>query len=302
MAGPWIETLHKILNLVKEEQVYFEKNLSALAWVMWQWDRILYKSRLSDKANHAYDNNPKDMLYEEIEQKVSKAYSDLVYDAWSASIDRHYGEDTRQMARLPLELKLNKTMDEYLALCLNPQYEYNLIYPTKEHVYDHLLCVIGNGLDWNKDGFLARTGPAGTDTDLFGDFRFAHLSFDQDVKRKVNLVFDNSELKQEMKKSIINLRRLRLKRKEEKAQAEKDLRDLMSDNGAQTFQPRPVAIKKYYYPIQGIWSAIKNMPTNVHPSYIKAAIEICEDILRLETETNENKQEAKNILAKYTVT
>ena len=95
---------------------------------------------------------------------LTKEQANLVYDAWACSGTQ---SESRDWPPTELELKLNKTMDEWVTMSLGTYYPYNSLYPQKWSVYSHLLSTIGNGIDWNKDRFLTNMAPSENDSIKF---------------------------------------------------------------------------------------------------------------------------------------
>lgn len=191
----------KILKLMKENQNYLcKKNKPLLAYLMLRWQNLYYAGRIlygDEKFGYQCQNNPK---YEFESMENSEANGNIIYDAWAVSIDMqvmapaefreksdwigvrdHYQMNEKDFDQLAtffnkdndftkLLHKKNKTMQEWYALLSDPNHRYSSMYPTKKSVDDHLLCVIGNGYDWNKDGFICDDGPSGEDGSDYGKY------------------------------------------------------------------------------------------------------------------------------------
>lgn len=168
--SPFVRGMYKILRLVVKEEKFFKNNPKALAWTMFQYDQLDRSSRYLDVDEEGnqdvYWGNPKYPIIE-LEKEVSEDYANLIYDAWGAGV-RNSGYVEK---KLKAELKINKTVDDYLALFLNSKYRYQSLYESEKDVLDSLLCVIGTGYRWNQDGFLAEIGPSGCDQTIFYNFQ-----------------------------------------------------------------------------------------------------------------------------------
>lgn len=282
-----------ILELVVKHKSFLEKNPKQLALLMKDYDEIHYASRChEDESLHDWDNLKYSVI--DLEEVVSKKYAHLVYDAWCANI-----EDEESSGH-ELEYKPNKTMDDYFAMCLDPEYRYKLIYPNRRAVLNHILCCIGNGYDWNKKGYITKShGPSGTEMETFWNFKKEKL--DSKITKECYWLKD---------KEIIKYRKIYLDKKQSwKKEKYIDLDKLdkilakLDPEYAKKEQERKEQEKKEqetapFYPLCD-YSKIWTMPKNAHSSYKKAAKEICELILSNEKETKENKAMAKKIQNKH---
>lgn len=201
-----------ILKIVDEHQDYLcqPENLDQLAYIMFRWENLFYAARYcyGYKDEGAIlplmycTNNPK---YEIEDLGNTDEKRDLIYDAWAVNLDiigmipdsmrlyrwnhMRFTEDDLNSITPPdltddfyrLLHKSNKTMDEWYAVLGNPKYEYHSIYRTKKAIDDHLLCVIGNGYGWNKEGFLCNDGPSGNDNDSYGFYLGAKDKLRKDI-------------------------------------------------------------------------------------------------------------------------
>lgn len=175
------------------------KNKPFLAYLMLRWQVLFNAGRTvygDQKHGYQCQNNPK---YEFESMATNDRNESIIYDAWGASIGfiqllppdlvkkyKYYGESTPQFDEsdfdelatyfnkedsfTKLQFKKNKTMDDWYAMLGDPNYRYHSLYETKKSIDNHLLCVVGNGYDWNKQGFLCDDGPSGEDTSDFGKY------------------------------------------------------------------------------------------------------------------------------------
>lgn len=162
MNDKFTAPMQEILKMVVKHQEFLSKNPKQLALLMDEFSNLHASSRLHKNEDLHDWNNPKDDILElKYSNIVDKEYADLVYDAWCAEM--HWD---RTPVR-PLERKKNKSMDDIIAMCLDKDYKYHMIYPNRQQVLNYYLCVIGTGLDWLPDGSIGTTGPAGVDMNKF---------------------------------------------------------------------------------------------------------------------------------------
>lgn len=200
----------KILAIVEKYQDVLCKNRPALAYIMARWQNMFYAGRicfgyrgcLNIAELGQCENNPK----YEFEDMFDEDNEDVIYDAWAC--DPTYPLEFRermewvrgeryQMSEsdftelgkmetggefMDLLNKKNKTMDDWYNLLGDPRYTYHSLYTTKQAIDDHLLCTIGNGYDWNKDGYLCNNGPSGEDESDYGMYVCMKGNFPESIR------------------------------------------------------------------------------------------------------------------------
>src|SRR5690606_27702379 len=89
----------------------------------------------------------------------------------------------------------NKTMDEWVDVLTDPQYQYSSLYPLRKSVLNNLLCTIGTGYSINKDGFISTTA-GGVEIDIsdYGNWRTSE--FRDDIQSIVNDIMKNPFVKE----------------------------------------------------------------------------------------------------------
>ncbi len=271
----------RILSEVVERRDFFEQHPKALAYWMGWYDNIHYASRFDkDEKLHDWDNLKYDVI--DLEETVGEEYANLVYDAWGVNIRE--GEDSKRGKLHKLEGKINKTMDEWVKLSLDPAYRYNCIFPNRTAVLNYLLCVIGTGLDWNKEGFICNMGPSGTDLSVFHGYN--SVGKRNLPKALVNLV----ETWKQHKIISSGFRRFNdAKRKEQRKKKERDdAMDVLLATLPKTKSKPKSSPQIEFYPMCE-YSKLVSMPENAHESYKNACKEICEAIVN----TSKDKRNVK---------
>lgn len=186
-TSQFVKNMYKILRVVKTEKKYFKKHPKHLAWLMHQYECLDMTSRFIDEDGDVYWGNPKYPLIElgdELKEELGKDgedYGNLIYDAWGVGVSNDGGLSVYSNA----ECKKNKTMEDYFKLYLDPNYKYTSIYANEHSVENQLICVIGNGMDWNKDGFMCYEGPSGCDETQFYNFQFCTGVIPKRIKNKL---------------------------------------------------------------------------------------------------------------------
>lgn len=317
-----------ILNTIKDNQVYLtqRENLPQLAKLGYMYNTLWYAGRVASydgaipklvvtedgeswECNQCADN-PKYKI--EMCEPQTNEIDNYIYDAWGMHVSNGYGPSWEEFKTIVLEgkefteneikmLKPNKTFDEWVDVLTDKEYQYSMLYKTRRSVADHLLCVIGNGYGYKNGFVICEASGADQDTTDYGDWKNA--KFREDIQLVVNQIMSDPEVETVMvcntkAKEDFEAKELA---KEIKAfgMSYKDF--LKSDKYKELFENQ---VDKYhpYYPICD-YSIISKFDENTDPSYIKAGIEICEEILAHEEEESkrpENVKFAKNFLKKFT--
>ena len=302
------DNMTQVLQLTIKHKSYLEKNPKHLALLMKEYDELHYSSRYHDDENIHDWNNLKYAVID-LEDVVDPEYASMVYDAWAST--RIDDDDGTPESWHPLERKTNKTMDEIVEMCLDPKYRYNSIFPNKKAVLSHYLCTLGSGLCWNKNGFIGEKSPSGESSEMFDFYWEETLPFF--LQEELTWLNDEeiNKCKQRKKKAISDEKKKREdereKHKQEMEKAINEITDLLKGDDLAKFkegmknkaQERIEAeLTAPYYPIHEEYALICHIPENAHPSYVTAAIEVCNDILQGEKESEENKKVATKLLKK----
>lgn len=88
-------------------------------------------------------------------------------------------------------LKINKTFDEWVEVLTDPQYKYQ--YESRKAVACQLMCTLGSGYGINKEGFIIQEA-SGADQDqaIYGDWENA--KFREDIEKVVYDILDIPEV------------------------------------------------------------------------------------------------------------
>jgi len=165
------ETIVKnILKLVSRNFSHFKMHPKQLAWMMMNYELIHRAGRSIGRC----DDNPKYAVIEigkddeKTEIKCAQD-ADLVYDAWANCIsnERKFPDIDQ---RIPNWDQTNPTLDDWVDRLTSPYYEYHSLYKDRDAVEDCILCTIGAGWGWNKDGYVDQTGPSGVGQSIFAGY------------------------------------------------------------------------------------------------------------------------------------
>jgi hypothetical protein len=203
----------------------------------------------------------------------------------------------------------SKTFDEWVELLTDNRYKYHSIHRTRRGVANSLLCVNGSGHSF-FDGYIADEGAAGGDTAIYG--LWEESKFHPDIQAKVDAFMSYPEVRQTVEVGYADIQKW-LKEKEERdygpaRERIKDskkllehIRNEIATNPKTSYTQDSVDVLEKiisgydengkiirreieqhdnysYYPISN-YSNITKMDENTHVSYIKAGLEICEDIV-----------------------
>lgn len=293
-----------ILNTIKDNQVYLTKkeNLPQLAKLGYMYNTLWYGGRVAsyegviDKKVYVEDNgetwegeqcddNPKYKI--EMCEPKNEKIEDYIYDAWGMHVSNDYGPGWEEFHQImtsgkPLSeievklLKPNKTFDEWVEILTDPNYRYSSIYPNRQAVADHLLCVIGNGYEFKNGFIIAGAGGADQDTTDYGDW--SNAKFREDIQVIVDTIMADQEVEKVLKHIDVKSSEYKAEKLAEEIKAfGMSYKEFLKSDDYKKMQIR-FERRFEYYPISG-YSIIKKINKNSDPSYIKVGLEICKYIL-----------------------
>lgn len=208
------------------------------------------------------------------------------------------------------QLKLNKTIDDWVDIFTSDDYTYKSLFGSRRSVLDYLLCTIGTGYGFKGGCVYEKASGADEDTVIYGDWKNA--VFNDTIQQIVNNLMSISEVEETVQQSYLYINGLIEKRKAKQLEEKKKLKDEIlnsmklndlnnskeenkyyeSDefknllnfiklNVPLSRETGGVIIEKYkkYYPICD-YSNISKIDENSDISYIKAGLEICNEILQ----------------------
>lgn len=324
-----------------QEYLTLPENLPQLAKLGWIYNTLWYAGRFCwgsrgalidptltkdnpDSEDYIYtytscDDNPKYKI-EECEPE-NEDIENLIYDAWGMHVSNELStpsyeefvnkiKNGRKLSNLDRKLlKTNKTIDEWVEVLTDKDYKYSSLYPNRRRVLDHLLCTIGNGYGLSKDGFVySEASGADQDEANYGDWE--NCKFRSDINTEINRLLQFKELKATLNTT----------NKYESDNKKKD-NSLLSFGGAEEtiklfnkfklkFNKEQEQKYSTYYPISSSSIIFKIADKeaqkregikSIESSYIKAAIEVCKDILSHKKEEKDNIKMAEDILGKLGV-
>ena len=280
-------------------------------------DNPKYKIEMCDPKTDEIE----DLIYDAWGMHVTNVENPLSFDEFMQKIN-----GGRELSNLEKKmLKVNKTFDEWVEILTDMVYRYSSIYPDRRSVADHLLCVIGNGYGINKDGFVySEASGADQDEALYGDWENSQLI--PEIRKVIDDIIAIPEFKLTMDTYYQFLLEFREKKRAEERERDDIFYKILKNNNlydesegdlkwgelhrrlGSVYKKAGISDEenleensKYhtYYPICNysiIW-IIGNQKKRekygikeVHPSYINACIEICEEIiLNKEAEDKEGK-------------
>lgn len=294
--------INPILRLIKNNQEYLTKpeNLPQLAKLGYIYNTLWYSGRHASYDGIIDKNQNEDNAKYKIEmcEPINDTIENYIYDAWGMHVSNEYGPSwdefkTTVKGGIPLTeldkkiLKPNKTFDEWVEILTNKNYRYSSLYPDRSSVASTLLCCIGTEYGY-KDGYVFKeSGGADQDECDYGDWK--NCTFRKDIQKKVDEIMTDDEVKTVMEYVTIKKQEHDDKKMAEEIRSfgmpykqwlEKNKR-FLSDFGADEIE------KREWYPICE-YSIITKLNKKSHPSYITAALEICEDIVTNPPEIKKN--------------
>lgn len=299
----------KVLKIVKKYKNYLIKpeNLPQLAKIMKSWDKLYYSIRVTYGMKYNMpdrdkwliedkgwcENNPKDYLLEDEDLR-----NDLIYDAWCVNISEkhknipYYWEFQEPSLKDTFFSKPNKTIDDW-------QEFFDKCYPSlctfRKSFLSRILCCIGTGCDWTKDGYIDHEGPSGVYENVYALWKMAKV--DYKIVKELDKIFKIPEMEIVYKTmaEYFNEPDPAEEVMEMMTAFDKDWQEKIAKSRAEE-QERQIENFKYY-PIRKS-SPIMNIPENAHISYVKAAEEICNDIISSSRESESNKKCVTEVLKK----
>lgn len=272
--SPFAKGMKYILSKVVSEKSYLERNPKSLSYLMSYYDKLHYGSRYHPNENFQDWQNPKDEI---LDLKTEDSYKDFVYDAWASVVD-----DNTNYHPLSLEMKVNKTLDDWVELALNPNYRYRSLYADKESVVDFLFLTIGNGLGWNAVGCICQMGPCGTDCDIFIGYNtldigseplwFSRFITESNSNQDISLGFRlHDEAIKKREEEMLTLRSFVNDCKTFVNDCKTMMGHPIKTIESAPTRPRPEPHIEY--------SLLGSIPQNAHPSYLGAARKLYTSIL-----------------------
>jgi hypothetical protein len=280
------------------------------------------------------EDNPKYKI--EACEPINDEIENLIYDAWGMHVSNDLNTPTydefvkklkegRELSDLDKKmLKPNKTIDEWVEILTDKRYKYHSIYPNRRSVLNHLLCTIGNGYGLSKDGFVySEAGGADQDESGYGDWENA--KFRTDIDKEVNRILQVKELKATLNTANKYETDIKKKRAEEEkskwgkfadilGKGDEEIEKLLAKVRGERYEKEKERYSSYYpissssiiFKIADKEAQKREGIRNIDPSYTKAAIEICKDILahkdeELKSSHSRNVKMAEEILGKLGV-
>ncbi len=275
-----------IVDKINEEaKEYFEMNRRGLTTedVMMGRKEETFKPI---KSNGDCEDNPKYKI--EMCDPLTDKIDNLIYGAWGMHICDEMTpsweefENTIKKGKTYTDydlsgIKEDKTFEEWVSYLMDERHEYRS--KTEKDVADLLLCRYGSGYAYKK-GHIVLNSAGGE----YGEWENA--IFRDDIKKTIDDLMAIPEVYQTMETANRYMSKLIGDKKAEDNKRKLDIDSILKVL-QRTISDVKEKIQKYkpYYPICE-YSPISQLDKNSHPSYIKAAIKVCEDILQHEEEEN----------------
>ena len=274
------------------------------------------KYELGDEIKYNSDKN-EDLIYDAWGMHVSNDINPIDFEGFRKLI-----YEGKPLTDFELQQrKPNKTFDEWVAVMTDDKYKYKSLFPDRRSVANYLLLVFGTGFGYNKTTGLIFKEASGADQDkdLYGDWENA--KFSPAIQKVVDKIMAVPEVKLAVDcQSAVALEWKAMRDAEERERNGKFYKILLPEiNKALKLKGKPevtldspefaVIVKRYmdlkmeemgnkkrkrvsvsnfkYYPLSEGYSIITMLDENTHPSYINAALEICEDIIGNPEESSE---------------
>jgi len=180
---------YKIIKVIQDNVRYLLEHPKQLAWCMLCYDRMHMAVRYSgidtDNPKYIFIDNP-----ETDWPGLSQKELDFIYEAWGFTVSNDIPRD-KCLGAVP---KKNMTLDEWVELQLDPEYEYASLYKNRHYVINRLFCVIGTGISWNEDGFISG-GINGIDEVVFYGYSQAENEVEPRIRNKIKKICNDKRVR-----------------------------------------------------------------------------------------------------------
>ena len=300
--------INQILKTIKKHQVYLTKkeNLPQLAKLGYMYNTLWYAGRVCWGYDGVLgegsqcEDNPKYKI--EMCEPKTKKIDNYIYDAWGMHITMNESPISwdefktivkvgKRLTKLEIDLRReNKTFDEWVDVLTHPDYRYKSIYPNRKSVASHLLCSYGNGYGEKNGYVISEASGADMDEAEYGEWENA--IFSPEIQKVVDNIMDNPIV--EITMNAYHNYIVKCNKEREEADPLLKFIELMKDNPSLLGKVKSEHLKrenqyKPYYPLCE-YSLITKIDKGWHISYIKAAKDICLEILN-----NKNKEPKSNV-------
>lgn len=308
--------INPILRIIKNNQEYLTQpeNLPQLAKLGYMYNTLWYGGRHASYKNiiesNQNDDNPKYKI--EMCNPINDEIENYIYDAWGMHVSNEFGDNWETFKTIvndgiPLtdiekkQLKPNKTFDEWEEIFTDPTYRYYHMFKTRRKTADYLLCTIGTGYGYRNGCIILEASGADQDSTDYGDWK--NCTFRKDIQLKVDKIMNDSGVEKVMKFLTIEKAESDAKKLAEEIKSfGMSYADWQNSKQAQEMDSMLTAEIPEYYPISN-YSIITMLDENSHPSYIKAGLEISNDIIKyppkIGKDWNKYQTDGRNDMIKF---
>jgi len=219
--------------------------------ICWGDDGILHDKKMMKKLRKQEDedgesgywsfisceDNPKYKI--EMCNPQNEEIENLIYDAWAMHVREGEGNmkshptatqfmntilGGRKLTELEQkQLKKNKTFDDWVEIMTDDNYRYKSLFPNRKSVASHLLCTIGGGYGWNRDGFIIeQSGGADQDRAGYGDWENA--KFTGEIKAEVDRILAIPQLSETLDAAHVYIEDIHEKERKKREDEEKSFK------------------------------------------------------------------------------
>lgn len=344
-----------VFDIIQENLNYLTEyeNLPQLSFLLKYWNNLYYCGRLvysgisvnnENQDNykipikmlfydvtHQCENNPKYEISEKLFYN-NQHQEDVVYDSYcsicdfdrerntiitSESWQKLKNKNPEKLSNFQkLKNKKNKTWNEWVVMLTDDNFRYKSVYPDEWSVRNHLLCCIGNGYNWNKDGFICENMPNGTDKSDYQGWEYSYKKLPNRIKSNLDKINNNQHVKNvlntayeiidyELKKEFKHKLSFFIKHFDEYSDIDlnsislNEMKNIYNTIISKTLDDSANNKDKIYYPICDS-SMCCDIPENVDSSYILPIVNVIEEISQYKNVERELASKlAKSIKRKY---
>lgn len=309
--------IDQFLQELLDNKEILKQDLKLLSGAMKAYNEITLAGRFHPKKRLDEFDNPK-YPFEVLEGDA--VFHDVMWDAWGYWVKET--SDFEKHGKFfpsphPLELKKDKTLEDFLNLHKDPAYTYSRLFKDKYCVYNLLFnCPNSGGYQWlnghpyhsdllEQEKFSNPKDP----TELFKslatfikteEFLLGKKVHDQKISdhhQSYRFLLDNMHYIPQAEKELIISELVEITQKESQKTG-KDPQPVI-DHFQSYLEERVI---HPYAHISRVFSkadsTTENLPKNVHPSFITGAIEWCEYVVK-NSDHKETIDSAKRTLKKY---
>lgn len=176
---------YRIIKVVQTHIDELIKNPKHLAWCLLHYELMHLACRYE-----GYDTDNPKYVFGESENwpSLNESQSNILYDAWAVTVSCDIPNDECG----DCTPHINMTLDDWINLFQNPEYQYHNLHESREDIITYLLCCSGNGFKWTKDGYIAMNGDQ-IDEAIYYGYSQSEKEINPKIANKIKKICNNKK-------------------------------------------------------------------------------------------------------------